>query len=32
MKLLLIFSLVLAAVSSAFSDETVTVYRDDYEL
>ena len=28
MRLLLFFSLTLAAVSSAFSDETVTVYRD----
>jgi len=32
MKLLLIFSLTLAAVSAAISDEMVTVYRDDYEL
>jgi len=28
MKLLLIFSLTLAAASAAFSDETVTFYRD----
>ena len=32
MKLLLFFSLTLAAVFAVFSDETVTVYRDDYEL